>query len=50
MMTGMEWAGNEGFTQPMAACFQSIPAMQISNKNENPISETKRMINFSIRR
>ena len=50
VMTGMEWAGNEGFTQPMAACFQSIPAMQISNKNENPISETKRMINFSIRR
>lgn len=48
-MTGIECSGNDGFTQPTAACAQSISAIQTSKRNEKPISETNTMISFSIR-
>ena len=40
-MTGIECSGNDGFTQPTAACAQSISAIQTSKRNEKPISEDK---------
>lgn len=45
-MTGIECSGNDGFTQPTAACAQSISAIQTSKRNEKPISETNTMISF----
>ena len=46
--TGSEPFGTSGFAHPINACFHSISEIQISNKNENPIRDTNKMINFSI--
>lgn len=48
MITGMEPAGKDGFTQPVSASPQLTCTRQISAMNERPISDTKPMMIFSI--